>query len=65
MASLDVPHLVKYLESFIDNKKLYIIMEYCDGGDLSTFLKINKNKGKLLKEDVIWTFFIQICLGKF
>ena len=40
-------------------------MEYCDGGDLSTFLKINKNKGKLLKEDVIWTFFIQICLGKF
>ncbi len=64
MASLDVPYLVKYLESFIENNSLNIVMEYCDGGDLATYLKTQKTTGKLLKEDKVWMFFIQICIGK-
>ena len=34
-------------------------MEYCDGGDL--FTKINKQRGRLLPENVILTYFVQIC----
>ena len=34
-------------------------MEYCDGGDLYT--KINKQRGRLLPENVILTYFVQIC----
>ena len=36
-------------------------MEYCDGGDLSIYLK-QQNK-KFLKEDKIWKFFIEISMG--
>ena len=63
MASLNVPYLVKYLESFVENNRLNIIMEYCDGGDLAKYLKQNKATGKFLKEDKVWNFFIQICVG--
>ena len=35
MASLNVPYLVKYLESFVENNRLNIIMEYCENGDLA------------------------------
>lgn len=36
-------------------------MEFCEGGDLSYFLRM-QNK-KYLKEEKIWRFFIQICMG--
>lgn len=38
-------------------------MEYCDAGDLSQYLNINQQLGKILPEEKIWKFFIQICLG--
>jgi NIMA (never in mitosis gene a)-related kinase len=36
-------------------------MEFCDGGDLSNFLKTQNRKP--LKEERIWKFFIEICVG--
>ena len=50
--------------TFIENEKLNIIMEYCDKGDLNSYLKAQKSNGKYLKEERIWHFFIQICSGK-
>ena len=38
-------------------------MEYCERGDLSSFLKEYKQKNKYLSENIIWKFFIQISLG--
>jgi len=38
-----------------------IILEFCDGGDLGKYLKLQM--GKNLKEKNIWNFFIQACLG--
>ncbi|XP_069905002.1 serine/threonine-protein kinase Nek3 isoform X4 [Oryctolagus cuniculus] len=40
---------------------LYIVMEYCDGGDLMQ--KIKQQKGKLFPEDTILNWFTQMCLG--
>ncbi len=34
-------------------------MEYCEGGDL--FMKINRQRGRLLPENVIVTYFVQLC----
>ena len=34
-------------------------MEYCDGGDL--YMKINRQRGRLLPENVILTYFVQLC----
>lgn len=38
-----------------------IVMEFCDSGDLSNYLKMQNKKP--LKEDKIWKFFIEICIG--
>ncbi|XP_062981922.1 serine/threonine-protein kinase Nek3 isoform X2 [Elgaria multicarinata webbii] len=55
------PNIVTYAESFEAAGHLYIVMEYCDDGDLMQ--KIKLQKGKLLPEDTILNWFAQICLG--
>ncbi|KAG9328306.1 hypothetical protein JZ751_015038, partial [Albula glossodonta] len=40
---------------------LYIVMDYCEGGDL--FRRINAQKGVLFPEEQILDWFVQICLA--
>ncbi|XP_040589472.1 serine/threonine-protein kinase Nek3 isoform X6 [Mesocricetus auratus] len=61
LAKMKHPNIVAFKESFEAEGHLYIVMEYCDGGDLMQ--KIKQQKGKLLPEDMILNWFIQICLG--
>lgn len=62
LAKIDSEYVCKYFDSFMDNSdSIIIIMEYCEGGDLQQYLK--KQQGKALKEDRIWKFFIEMCLG--
>ena len=56
-------YVVKYYDSFEENKTLNIVMEYYDGGDLSGFLQKNKKTKILLKEDLVWTLFLKITIG--
>ncbi len=58
---LDSPYVVKYFHSFIENNFLNIIMEYCDGGDLSHFIKAQF--ARPVAEAKVWKFFVQITLG--
>ena len=58
LSSLNCPYIVKYYDSFAENNTLYIIMEYCEKGDLSQILKKQH-----LPPHKIWKFFIQICIG--
>jgi len=46
ISNLKHNNIVKYFGRIVDtaNKKIYIIMEYCEGGDLSIFLKNLKKK---------------------
>jgi NIMA (never in mitosis gene a)-related kinase 1/4/5 len=59
--TLDNQYIVKYVDHFLESKKINIILEYCDGGDLGKYLK--SQMGKNIKEHKIWNFFIQACLG--
>ncbi|KAJ7420077.1 NIMA related kinase 1 [Willisornis vidua] len=49
LANMKHPNIVLYRESFEENGCLYIVMDYCEGGDL--FKKINAQKGVLFSED--------------
>lgn len=61
MKNVDSLHVVKYYQSFTEKEKLYIVMEYCSGGDLSQFLK--GQMGKPVTEDTVWKLTLQIMLG--
>uniref|UniRef100_K7G7D3 non-specific serine/threonine protein kinase n=1 Tax=Pelodiscus sinensis TaxID=13735 RepID=K7G7D3_PELSI len=61
LANMKHPNIVLYRESFEENGSLYIVMDYCEGGDL--FRRINAQKGILFSEDQIIDWFVQICLA--
>ncbi|KFV00314.1 Serine/threonine-protein kinase Nek3, partial [Tauraco erythrolophus] len=61
LAKMRHPNIVAYKESFEADGHLYIVMEYCDDGDLMQ--KIKHQRGKLFPEDTILHWFVQMCLG--
>uniref|UniRef100_A0AAY5EKU4 Protein kinase domain-containing protein n=1 Tax=Electrophorus electricus TaxID=8005 RepID=A0AAY5EKU4_ELEEL len=61
LASMKHPNIVAFKDSFEDNGHLYIVMEYCSGGDL--LQRIRQQKGTLFSENVILRWFAQMCLG--
>ena len=58
-------NIVRYYERYVDREqcKIYIVMEYCEGGDLGTLIKRYRKESKLLEEDTIWHYFTQISLA--
>ncbi|CDW91817.1 protein kinase [Stylonychia lemnae] len=64
LGSLNSPYIVTYIDSFICDTKVNIIMEFCENGDLQTYLLKRQKEGlNSLPELVIWRFLLQICLG--
>ncbi|KAM5194431.1 serine/threonine-protein kinase Nek1 isoform 2-T2 [Mantella aurantiaca] len=61
LANMKHPNIVQYRESFEESGCLYIVMDYCEGGDL--FQRINTQKGILFSEDQILDWFVQLCLA--
>ncbi len=41
-------------------KKLYIVMEYCEGGDMANLIKKCRREKDYVAEDVIWKIYTQI-----
>lgn len=57
LGRMDSPYIVKYYDSFVsDDTKINIIMEFCEHGDLHSYLK--KLNGRYPSENVVWKFFI-------
>ena len=46
-----------------EQKKIYIIMEHCAGGDMTKLIKRCKQDKDYVSEDVIWKIFTQIILA--
>ena len=63
LSKLSFKYVVKYYDSFIEDDCLNIIMEYCEEGDLGTFINNLIQNNNSLSEQQIWHFFIQISLG--
>ena len=67
LSSLNNKYVVKFYESFKMNQNIYILMEYCDNGDLCSFLnkikKARKSDNYFLEEDFVWKLFIQMSIG--
>ncbi|KAJ3416636.1 G2-specific serine/threonine protein kinase [Chytridiales sp. JEL 0842] len=59
------PNIVRYYERFVDREKcmIYIIMEYCEGGDLAAVIKQCKKENKRIPEDIIWNLTTQLLMA--
>ena len=62
LKELHHPNIVKYYDRIIDkeNTKIYIVMEYCPGGDLSQLIKRCRQSKQYINEDIIWKIFSQV-----
>ncbi|KAL0216416.1 hypothetical protein P9112_008600 [Eukaryota sp. TZLM1-RC] len=63
LASVSHPNIIAYKHAFIENDKLNIVTDYARSGDLLGLIKKYKTRRQYFQEDLIWSFFIQICLG--
>jgi len=58
-------HIVRYHDRHVDRDAgiLYILMEYCGGGDLSSVIKQAVKHNRPIPEETIWNYFMQILLA--
>ncbi|ESU37357.1 Serine/threonine protein kinase [Giardia duodenalis] len=63
MPLLSHPHIVNYKAVVMDtrNQRAYIVMEFCEGGELSEFIRMHKNKRTKIHEEIIWKFIAQLA----
>ena len=52
-------HIVRYHDRVLDkaNSKIYIVMEFCEGGDLRALIKKCKRDREHIPEELIWKVF--------
>uniref|UniRef100_A0A8D0C7Q4 Serine/threonine-protein kinase Nek4 n=1 Tax=Salvator merianae TaxID=96440 RepID=A0A8D0C7Q4_SALMN len=62
LSQLKHPNIVTYKESWEgEDGLLYIVMGFCEGGDL--YHKLKEQKGKLLSENQVVEWFVQIAMA--
>ncbi|KAH8584957.1 kinase domain-containing [Cryptosporidium sp. chipmunk genotype I] len=62
LRKLNHRNIIKYIDRIIDkqNQQIYIVMEYCDEGDLGNILKKKKKLGLSIVEEDVISIFIQL-----
>ena len=65
LRDLKHPNIVRYYDRIIDKQKakIFIVMEYCEGGDMGQLIKKCKKDKDPIVEDVVWKIFMQIVLA--
>jgi NIMA (never in mitosis gene a)-related kinase len=69
LAKVNHPNIVRYREHFQDGALMFIIMEYADGGDLSSRMKDQKKKSSdpekpvYFDDALVMSWFLQICMA--
>ncbi|XP_057183024.1 serine/threonine-protein kinase Nek3-like [Triplophysa rosa] len=64
LKTLNFGYVVTYVDSFEDKEagRIYIVMEFCEGGDLSKIMETQK-KESFFEEKQILYWLVQICLA--
>ncbi len=57
------PTIIRYYNSFTTKESISIIMEYADGGNLSNYIKRQRDYNKTIDKDLVMDWMAQITLG--
>ncbi|XP_060079274.1 serine/threonine-protein kinase Nek2-like [Ylistrum balloti] len=59
------PNIVRYYDRIIDrsNTTIYIIMEFCDRGDLASLITRCRRDEVYMQEDFVWKILVQITMA--
>eukprot|EP01062_Namystynia_karyoxenos_P018885 TRINITY_DN17036_c0_g1_i1.p1 TRINITY_DN17036_c0_g1~~TRINITY_DN17036_c0_g1_i1.p1 ORF type:complete len:443 (+),score=124.66 TRINITY_DN17036_c0_g1_i1:89-1417(+) len=59
------PYIVRYHDRIIDREshRIFIIMEYCDHGDLAALIRRHRRSGTRCEEKLVWRVFLQLLLA--
>ena len=63
LASLEHPFIVRYFDSFVEMRTLFLVMEYAPNGSLHTVLTEHQRTARQIAEDTIWRYMLQLLLG--
>ncbi|CAG9316665.1 unnamed protein product [Blepharisma stoltei] len=65
LRELHHPSIVRYYDRIIDKRaaKIFIVMEFCENGDMSHVIRRCKRENDPMPEDLIWKIFMQIVLA--
>lgn len=63
LRELQHPNIVRYYDRVIDRdfSKIFIVMEYCEGGDIATLIRNSRKDKNQLPEDMIWVILSQVA----
>ena len=60
---LNHPHIIRYYDSVIHEKGLYILTEFASGGDLQKKIDKLKQNKRFLEEGQVWTWAYELSLA--
>ncbi|KAH3683721.1 hypothetical protein WICPIJ_005310 [Wickerhamomyces pijperi] len=65
LSELKNPYIVEYIRHshYSDRQVLFLYMEYCNGGDLSSIIKKYKKDDLYVPEELIWDVFTQMLMA--
>ena len=65
LRKLHNPYIVKYYDHYINRseKKIYLITELCENGDLQSFIRETRSNMSSINEDQIWLTFSELALA--
>eukprot|EP00965_Chrysotila_dentata_P195717 6177143-Pleurochrysis_carterae.AAC.1 len=63
LRNLSHPNIVAYVDALSTRSKLYLIMQFCDGGDLEQRLQALKKENGTLPDNQLLDWFVQMTLA--
>ena len=63
LSKFNCDNIVKYYDSSKDENNIYILMEFCEGETLESFIDRHMKDNILIKEDLLKNIIKQICIG--
>ena len=63
LAAIEHPYVIRYYDSFLEHRRLYVVMEYAVHGSLHGLLQQHQRLGVHIEEELVWRFCIQLLAG--